>query len=175
MEPEEEAAKFWLWLNEEQRGFALARLKGMSAIDSYRAIGLDPETANKFAFESHPKVANYIRLAARAATRKAVLTRTDVLNGMFDAVDAAATSTELTAAWREIGRIIGAYEPQRVEVGITVHDLDRQRLATMSTKELINLTKSGGVFEIDSEEDPAREDFAALTAALEAPVPRADD
>jgi hypothetical protein len=172
MELEEEAAKYWLKLNETQRAYANARLKGMNSVESYKAAGLDPETVNDDAYAGHPKVTNYIHLAARAATRLALVSRTDVLNGLFDAVEAAGSSTELTAAWREIGRIVGAYEPQRVEVGITVHDLDRQRLATMSTKELITLTKSGGVFEIEAENDPVSAEFEALTAALEEPVPR---
>ena len=36
-----------------------------------------------------------------------------MLTGMMDAVSAAATAAELVMAWREIGKLLGAYEPER--------------------------------------------------------------
>ena len=51
-----------------------------------------------------------------AAIEQQQVTRNDVLRGFLDAVDCAATSAELVAAWREIGKLIGAYNPPPVRV-----------------------------------------------------------
>ena len=165
----DEIGRAWSKLNDDQRRYAEARLSGANLVDSYTLAGLDKNTVDKRWFESNPRIKNYLKLAARAAVRQALVTRADVLNGLFDAVESAGTSTELTAAWREIGRIVGAYEPERVELSISVADLDRQRLATMSTKDLIYMTQRGGVFEVEPEADPVSTEFLALSAALEEP------
>lgn len=51
-----------------------------------------------------------------AAIEHQQVTRQDVLRGLKDAVDCATTSAELVAAWREIGKLIGAYNPPPVRV-----------------------------------------------------------
>ena len=54
--------------------------------------------------------------AVIAAIEHQQATRNDVLRGFMDAVNCATTSTELVAAWREIGKLIGAYNPPPVRV-----------------------------------------------------------
>lgn len=68
------------------------------------------------------------------------ITRDDVIAGMMDGVHAAATSTELIAAWREIGRLIGVYAPKQIKVDHS-HSLDvmMQRFAALPDEELAAL------------------------------------
>lgn len=95
--------------------------------------------------ERHPAIRAIIRASTKQAMKELALTRQDVLQGLLDAVDLAATSTELTAAWREIGKVIGAYEPQKVQ--IDVHHVTSEQLRDMSTHELAVLANMQGVID----------------------------
>lgn len=149
-----EMGRVWSQLNAKQRDLIERKLGGQAVRQN----------------ELTPAVLYFMSLAAKAAVRRSVVTKEDVIAGLLDAVDAAATSTELTAAWREIGRVVGAYEPQRMEIVNKVEDLTRDKLLTMSTKELIELTRrENGRFELASNEDPHKEEFEALTMALHPP------
>ena len=85
----------------------------------------------------------------------------------MDAVESAATSTELTMAWREIGKVIGAYAPERTE--LIVGDMTPDRLRQLSEKELLGLVDQGKqapealVHVLDGE-------FEVLRTACEDPV-----
>lgn len=118
-------------LSENQRTYVELRVQGKSPEEAYRALGLyDKKSIQVDRYEDHPK----IRLAIAEINRKAVkdlaITRNDVLEGLMDAVRASATSAELTAAWREIGRIIGAYEPIKVAVEHDVYTPESLRELT---------------------------------------------
>jgi hypothetical protein len=122
--------------------------------------------------EKDPQITRYLALCTKTAVRRTVVTRNDVIQGLLDAVDAAATSTELTAAWRELGKVIDAYAPERVELTLTAEDLTRERLTKMSTTELVELTRQAdGTYELPAGQDPDRELFEAFSGALEPPQP----
>jgi hypothetical protein len=57
---------------------------------------------------------------------------------MLDAVNAAATASELVMAWREIGKLLGAYEPERKI--LEIRDYSPDELKTLSDKDLLELT-----------------------------------
>jgi hypothetical protein len=82
---------------------------------------------------------------------------------------------ELTQAWREIGRVIGAYEPEKVELKVGIEDMTASRLASMKTEDLITMTRRDGQYQVDIAEDPSSEEYAAFRAALEEPVPVTQD
>jgi hypothetical protein len=64
--------------------------------------------------EKNPKVRAAMRWAIKESGQRAEeLTKNDVMTGLLDAVDAAATASELVMAWRELGKLIGAYEPEK--------------------------------------------------------------
>jgi hypothetical protein len=54
----------------------------------------------------------------------------------MDAVNAAGSSTELTQAWREIGKMLGHYAPDQVEHKVTVENMTQNKLESMSDAEL---------------------------------------
>jgi hypothetical protein len=91
----------------------------------------------------------------RVEARKLSITREDVLAGLMDAVNMAATSAELTGAWREIGKVIGAYAPTEVKVSKRI-SVVREQVAQMTDEELAKLGAIEGEYEVlDFEEAEA--------------------
>lgn len=171
-EPEaQELSHLWLSMTPKQKAYCEARLAGSDASKAIAIAGGD----RRLNFDHHPKVARYLALSTRSAVRRTLVSRNDVISGFLDAVDAAATSTELTQAWREIGRVIGAYEPEKVELKVGVEDLTLSRLAAMKTEDLISMTRRGDQYEVDIADDPASDEYAAFRDALEDPVPITQD
>lgn len=164
----DELGALWVRLNPKQQQFLTHRLAGMTVEESGKRVGWATQTSKESS--TNPLVKRYLQVATRRAVRSTLLTRDDVIHGLLDAVESAGSSTDLTQAWREIGRLIGAYEPEKVEVTHTIADLDPKRLTSMSTNELIQMTQVNGIYTVDADEDPAREDYARLSEAL-APLP----
>jgi len=126
-------------LTDKQRQYVNNRLLGHNPTTSARAAGYSEASATSAGYnlDRNPVIRNVIVLANKQALQQMSLGRADVLKGLLDSVDTAATSTELTAAWREIGKLIGAYEPEKVEHTHKLEDLSREKLATMSDAELL--------------------------------------
>ena len=120
-------------LTEQQRRYVDARVCGMNPSAAATAAGLP--AGHGPGLERSPTVQLALKEINDKAMRKLALSREDVINGMLDAVKAAATSTELVAAWREIGKLIGAYEPQKIAV--THEMLLPEQMRTMSDKQLM--------------------------------------
>lgn len=171
-EPEvQEQSRLWLAMTAKQQAYCTARLEGCDENQAKQIAGYDRRGHP----EAHPKIARYIALSTKSALRNNVVNREDVIRGLLDAVDSAGTSMELTQAWREIGRVIGAYAPEKFEVNTKVEDLTAKRLAEMKTEELITLTQRNGVYEVDLAEDPSGEEYAAFREALREPEPITQD
>ncbi len=94
-----------------------------------------------------PSSTEAIKLEIQPVVREAVLqlqrniglTRDDIIAGMMDAVYAAQNSQDLVAAWREIGRLIGAYAPSRVQIEHTSNTQLLQRISMLPDDELVRL------------------------------------
>lgn len=128
-------------LTPQQRRYVDARVCGMNSGAAAKAAGL-PSTHGP-GLERSPTVQLAIKEINEKAMGDLVLTRQDVINGMMDAVKAAASSTELVAAWREIGKIIGAYEAQKIAV--THEMLLPEELRVMSDRQLVVAAGMKGV------------------------------
>ena len=166
----DELGALWVRLSDKQRQFLTHRLAGLTIEEASKRIGWSLQMGKQTSI--NPLVKRYMQVATRRAVRRTMLTREDVIHGLLDAVDSAGSSTDLTQAWREIGRLIGAYEPEKVDVTVTVADLDPKRLSSMSTHELLKMTQVDGVYVVDAEEDPVGEEYAVLREALAPPARR---
>ena len=117
----------------KQRRYVDARLQGLEPSAALKASG-----CGDVALEKHPKVRAAIKWVVKESSLSAEeLTKSDVMQGMLDAVDAAETSQELVAAWRELGKLIGAYEPERKI--LEVHDYSKQELKALTDEQLAQL------------------------------------
>ena len=125
-----------------QKRYVEARLQGLNKTMAHAAAGYAPvakgDRNSVYALERSPKIRAAIRYLIRESTKSVDdLTKSDVLTGMMDAVDSAATAGELVMAWREIGKLLGAYEPERRV--LEVHDYSREELKTLSDKDLTRM------------------------------------
>lgn len=121
----------------KQRLYVEARVAGLNKSASLRAAGA-AEKATSREYENHPRVKAILQAVNREAMNKLTVTRKEVLEGLMDSVNAAATSTEMTMAWREIGKLVGAYEPEVVRHETTPN---AERLRRMTDRELLELTR----------------------------------
>jgi hypothetical protein len=131
-----------------QRRYCEARLQGLTRPAACRAAGIDASDAHKY--ENHPKVRAALKWCVKESGQRAQeLSKSDVMTGMLDAVEAAATASELVLAWRELGKLIGAYEPEKKI--LEVHDYSREELKTLTDKELAQLAGDRYKDAIDAE------------------------
>lgn len=86
----------------------------------------------------------------------------DVLNGLMDAVGAAQNSLDLVAAWREIGKILGAYEhAKKIEIDVQSrieHIHHSKQLERMSDADLVKLAELGDDFVLEGEYEEIKRD-----------------
>jgi len=162
-------------LNTRQRAYVEHRLKGLAPKAAATAAGFSPSyvtTQTNNHLERHPRIKVILREMGKRALKKLALTRDDVLHGLMDAVDSAATATELTNAWREIGKVIGAYEPEKVVVSL--EDLGGDALESMSVQELAAIADMQNIF--DGEFSVVQPDLATQLKGLPKPgrLPKAE-
>jgi hypothetical protein len=121
----------------QQKNYVEARMQGLIPAAAGRAIGA-PATVVHTQLERNPKVRAAIRWLIRESTKSVKeLTKDDVMTGMLDAVEAASTAAELVMAWRELGKLIGAYEPEKKI--LEIHDYSKDELKELSDKDLLQL------------------------------------
>jgi len=130
-------------LNITQRRYVEARLQGLPKWQAGRMAGVSEASlaATVSTYEKSPKVRAAIRYLIRESTKSVdELTKSDVLTGMMDAVNAAATASELVMAWREVGKLLGAYEPERKI--LEVHDYTQSELRELTDADLLRMAGS---------------------------------
>ena len=113
---DKEIAELLTSLAPRQRLYIEHRINGLAPVAASTAAGYPKYTHHNS--EGHPRVQEVLRAINLQAMRQLTVTRQDVLQGLLDAVEASATATELTMAWREIGKLIGAYEPEQKVVKV---------------------------------------------------------
>jgi len=123
-------------LNFKAKRLVEAKLQGLSNAAAGRVAGVDQP--NVTVMLRNPKVMAAIRYLVRESTKSVEdLTKSDVLTGMMDAVNAAATAAELVMAWREVGKLLGHYEPERKI--LEIHDYSKEELRELSDADLLRL------------------------------------
>lgn len=155
-----------LELTERQSEYVALRSEGLKPYDACKQMGYTTPWQAAQRMEHDTRIRMVLAHSAKKALEKMVLTKQDVLEGMHDAVQSAATSTELVAAWREIGKLIGAYEPEKVS--IEINDVTAEKLAYMSNTELARLADLHGFNIHDAEEAEffEDEDFARIKESV---------
>ena len=125
-----------------QRLYVKNRLDGLAPRPAYRAAGGAESgvSSQPYILEQHPKIIAAKKWAI-GGNESEEIDRDAVLKGLMDAVSSAATSAELTMAWREIGKLVGVYAAERSE--LIINDLTTERLKTYSDRELAGLVEKG--------------------------------
>lgn len=131
-------------LNAKERQYVELRLQGALPNAAARGAGLEPAHQHAERLEKDERVRAVVEYSLRVKSHQMQITREDVLAGLMDATRMASTATELTGAWREIGKIIGAYEPTKIDVNVT----KREQLETVSDEELAQLAAIEGEYQV---------------------------
>lgn len=165
-------------LTPKQQLYLEGRIQGLSVKHAARAAGYSSADSSRTYknLEDHPRIKYLLLEANKQAFDKIVVTRSDVISGFMDAVNAAQSSTELVMAWRELGKIIGAYEP---EVKIVKHmDVTAEKVRGMKDSDLLAMAdmedfnlpdiEDAEYYEIDEEDMEAdmEEDFETEVLGL---------
>lgn len=138
-----------------QRRYVEARLQGLPIGQAGKAAGA-ASAQQASVLERSPKVRAAIKYLIKDSTRNVEeLSKSDVMTGMLDAVEAAATASELVLAWRELGKLIGAYEPEKKI--LEIHDYTKDELKMMSDDDLLRLSGNKYADVIDAEFEEIRD------------------
>lgn len=129
-------------LTSQEGQYVAARMMGNPPVIAARSAGYRDPIERSMALEQDLRIRQAMQASTRLSQYQRRLTRDDVLAGFLDAAQIASTATELVGAWREIGRVIGAYEPAKVNVNV-VHELKE-----MGDQELAQLAAVDGEFEV---------------------------
>lgn len=123
-------------LTQKQLHYVEARLQGLAPTAAARAAGLSDGDSGQY--ERAPRVREAMRWAVQQGMKQAEdIDKNDVISGMMDAVTAAGTAAELVMAWREIGKLIGAYQPEKKV--LEIHTYNEKDIKSLPSDELMRL------------------------------------
>lgn len=125
-------------LNHRERLYAEARMLGSPPVAAATIAGCMNPNVEADALEANPLIRNLLCNQVRSNMLSRKLSKEDVLAGFMDAVHASSNSMELVAAWREIGKVLGVYAPEKVDVS----DARRDDLRRLPDKELLSLIEA---------------------------------
>jgi hypothetical protein len=134
-------------LTTRERTYADARMAGTPPVAAGRVAGLKNPESDSQRLESDDRLRTYLQMAMKYQVTQANITRDDVLNGLMEALPYCTSATEIVKVWTEVGKIIGAYAPKKVDVNQTVND--PSKLRRMSEEEL--LEQAGDIVDADYE------------------------
>jgi len=124
---------------------------GLSPTAAGRSVGVK----NPVRVSKRPDIIAYILILQRDAAEKYNVTRDDVIAGFKDAIDTAHLLGDAQAkisGWREIGRMMGYYEPETKRIILSTEEENRKRqLGLMDEKLLMDM--AGDDLIIDAEFD----------------------
>lgn len=123
-------------LSAPQKLYVQARSLGSLPVVAARIAGYKKPDTAAAELENDQKIRYALQMTARAKARERQITREVVLDWMVDAMRNAATSTEQLAAAREIGKMLGFYEPAKVQINATI-EVRKQELMAKSDEELL--------------------------------------
>lgn len=132
-------------LTSRQERFINEYLLSGNATDAARIAGYSEKSAKVRAcrLTKDNRIASAIAAKQAENAAKLELKREDVLKGLLEAVKLAeeqANPAALVSAWREIGRVIGCYQPETKRVELSAEGQALQyRYAGMSDEELLEI------------------------------------
>lgn len=133
-------------LTDKQKAFAYARAKGESIPNAMAIAGYNEQPSYGYRLDKMPNVQALIRQEAALYAEASQMTRKKVIDMQMEAFEMARLMAEpasMVSAAREIGKICGLYEPQKIEVSSTVkHEM--HRYGQLSDAELLKIIMEGG-------------------------------
>lgn len=134
-------------LTEKQKAFAVARARGESIPNAMALAGYNEQPSYGYRLDKMPNVRALMQQEQALYAEAAQMSRKKVIDMHLEAYDAAKMLSEpatMVAAAREIGKICGLYEPQKVQIDISgsvQHEI--HRFEAMSDAELLEVLTQG--------------------------------
>lgn len=132
-------------LTDRQKAFAVARARGESVPNAMAEAGYNEQPSYGYRLDKMPNVQALIRQEAAKYAEASNMTRKKVIDMQLEAFEMAKIMAEpatMVAAAREVGKICGLYEPQKIEVTSTVkHEL--HRFSELDDTELLKIIMDG--------------------------------
>lgn len=89
---------------------------------------------------NNPKIQSALMILQDDLKMRVNMTREDVIAGLMDAEKMATNTLEKVMAWKEIGKILGVYAPDKIEVGHKHQlELNVKTIRQIPTERLIEL------------------------------------
>lgn len=146
-------------LDTKQKLYVESRVLGSVPVVAARVAGYRNPDKKVVELENEPQIRMAVELSVRLKARETEITRDDVVGWMMDALRNSVTATEQLNAAKEIGKLLGHYEPTRVDINKTV-TLKQEQLRSMDDADLLRIAKDtiDGNYEIlDFEPEPRLE------------------
>ncbi|MCK4784200.1 MAG: hypothetical protein KAV87_10650 [Desulfobacteraceae bacterium] len=157
-------------LTDMQRIYVDGRLAGLTPYASCKAAGYADAQTVAYRLERTPRVRDALDAASKVARVSLDMSRDDVLEGLMESLQMCANATEMTNVWKEIGKIIGAYQPLKIEHTHNIGDMTNTQLQRMSNKELVGMADQPGAI-IDVKDDIVDAEFEVLKDSVKPPEP----
>lgn len=126
-------------IGSKMHAYCEARLLGMTPTQAARHAGYK----SLGSLEHNSKVKAYLASQREVMRKRSQISRDDVLEGFKRAIDDArvlADPTAQIAGWREIGRMLGYYEPETRKLVLSIDQQQaRRELEVMAEDELLRL------------------------------------
>lgn len=157
-------------LTDMQRLYVDSRLAGLVPYASCKAAGYKDPESHAYKLERTPRVRDALDAASKVARVSLDMSRDDVLEGLMESLQMCANATEMTNVWKEIGKIIGAYQPLKIEHTHNIGDMTNDQLMRMSNRDLVRMVDQPGAI-IDVKDDIVDAEFEVLKEAVNPPTP----
>ena len=157
-------------LTDQQRLYVDGRLAGLTPYAACKAAGYAGPESSAYRLERTPKVQDALAAASQVARVTLDMGKEDVLEGLMEALSAAANATEMTNVWKEVGKIIGVYQPMKLEVTHDIGEYTQDQLMRMSNKDLVQMAEQPGAI-VPVENNVVDAEFEVLKEAVTPPEP----
>lgn len=133
-------------LNPGQEAFVRARANGMNCVQAAQAAGYAVPNVKGYQLEIHPAVQAALKIEWAKAEKLSEMSKKKVMDGMLYAIDQAkllADPSAQIAGWREVAKICGYYEPQKVKLEVSVSAKRMfSQFETLSDEELLKIAET---------------------------------
>lgn len=126
-------------LTTQQRHFVEYVSLGIKPREALRMAGYG-KTVEPNRLMNNPHIQSALIILQGDLKMRVNMTREDVIVGLLDAEKMATNTLEKVAAWKEIGKILGVYAPDKIEVGHKHQlELNVNTIRQIPTERLIEL------------------------------------
>lgn len=131
--------------SKQELDYVAARAKGMNCVQAAQAAGYSQPNIQGYQVEKRPSIQAALQKEWKRAEKVMDISKKQVLDGMMDAIGQAKLMADPMAqisGWREVAKMCGYYEPQRlqVEVSVSAKRLFSQ-FETLSDEELLKIAE----------------------------------